>query len=109
MISRVYRRGSDERHCACQLEGSPAKEAIVSLVTSATTPGPAFIDVEDRIATFDNDGTLWVEQPLLPQFGFVSGHWAEEMKADPSWWADPPQPHSVNQRWTILLSIMSAC
>ena len=53
-------------------------------MTSATTPGPAFIDVEDRIATFDNDGTLWVEQPLPPQFGFVFGHWAEEIKADPS-------------------------
>ena len=66
MISRVNRRGSDERHCARQLEGSPAKEAIVSFVTSATTPGPAFIDVEDRIATFDNDGTLWVESHSAP-------------------------------------------
>ena len=62
----------------------PAKKAIVSFVTSATTPGPAFIDVADRIATFDNDGTLWVEQPLPPQFDFVFGHWAEEIKADRS-------------------------
>lgn len=38
----------------------------------ATTPGAAFVEPADRIATFDNDGTLWVEQPLPPQFDFVS-------------------------------------
>lgn len=38
----------------------------------------------DRIATFDNDGTLWVEQPLPPQFDFVFRAWGEEIKADPS-------------------------
>jgi len=61
-----------------------AKEAIVRCVDSATKPGPGFVEVADRIATFDNDGTLWVEQPLPPQFDFVFGHWAEEIKADPS-------------------------
>ena len=40
--------------------------------------------VADRIATFDNDGTLWVEQPLPPQFDFVFGKWAEEVNVDPS-------------------------
>jgi phosphoserine phosphatase len=61
-----------------------AKQAIVDFVTSATTPGSGFVEVADRIATFDNDGTLWVEQPMPPQFDFVFGHWAEEIKADPS-------------------------
>jgi phosphoglycolate phosphatase-like HAD superfamily hydrolase len=60
------------------------KMAIVDFVTSATTPGPAFVEVADRIATFDNDGTLWVEQPLPPQFDFVFRKWAEEIKEDPS-------------------------
>jgi hypothetical protein len=41
-----------------------AKQAILDFVTAATTPGPAFVEPADRIATFDNDGTLWVEQPL---------------------------------------------
>jgi phosphoserine phosphatase len=62
----------------------PAKQAIVDFVTSATKPGPGFVAVADRIATFDNDGTLWVEQPLPPQFDFVFRRWAEEIKADPS-------------------------
>jgi phosphoglycolate phosphatase-like HAD superfamily hydrolase len=62
----------------------PAKQAIIGFVTSATTPGPGFVGVADRIATFDNDGTLWVEQPLPPQFDFVFRKWGEEIKQDPS-------------------------
>jgi phosphoserine phosphatase len=62
----------------------PARQAIIDFVGSATTPGPGFVPVADRIATFDNDGTLWVEQPLPPQFDFVFRRWAEEIKADPS-------------------------
>jgi phosphoserine phosphatase len=61
-----------------------AKAAILDFVKRATTKGPDFISLAERIATFDNDGTLWVEQPMPPQFDFVFGHWAEEMKADPS-------------------------
>ena len=48
----------------------PAKQAIVDFVTSATTPGAGFVPVADRIATFDNDGTLWVEQPLAAAVRF---------------------------------------
>lgn len=40
------------------------KQAIIDFVTKVTKEGTAdFIPVEDRIATFDNDGTLWAEQP----------------------------------------------
>jgi len=62
----------------------PTRQAIVDFVESVTTPGPTFVEVADRIATFDNDGTLWVEQPLPPQFDFVFRKWADEVKADPS-------------------------
>ena len=61
-----------------------AKDAISEFVERATTDGPGFIKPADRVATFDNDGTLWVEQPMPPQFDFVFRHWAEEIKADPS-------------------------
>jgi hypothetical protein len=61
-----------------------AKQAILDYVTSATEPGAGFVAVADRIATFDNDGTLWVEQPLPPQFDFGFGKWAQEVRADPS-------------------------
>lgn len=61
-----------------------AKQAIVDFVTGTVTPGPDFVEVADRIATFDNDGTLWVEQPLPPQFDFVFRRWAAAAAADPS-------------------------
>ncbi|MFF0450587.1 HAD family hydrolase [Streptomyces sp. NPDC004609] len=53
-------------------------------MSRATSQGPDFVPPADRIAAFDNDGTLWVEQPLAPQFDFVFGHWAEEVRAEPS-------------------------
>jgi haloacid dehalogenase-like hydrolase len=49
-----------------------AKQAIVNFVARVTTPGgPAFIPESERIATFDNDGTLWAEQPMYFQMAFV--------------------------------------
>ncbi len=41
-----------------------SKKAIVDFVTQTTTPGDKFVPVDKRIAVFDNDGTLWCEQPL---------------------------------------------
>jgi phosphoserine phosphatase len=67
-----------------------AKQAIVDFVASTTQAGPAFVPAADRIATFDNDGTLWVEQPLPPQFDFVFRKWASEIEADPSLAAQQP-------------------
>jgi phosphoserine phosphatase len=61
-----------------------AKAAIVEFVRRVTGPGPDFVAAADRIAAFDNDGTLWVEQPLPPQLDFVFRHWAEEVQKDPS-------------------------
>ena len=44
----------------------PNKKAILDYVKAVTTKGsPDFVPVEDRIATFDNDGTLWCEQPTV--------------------------------------------
>jgi phosphoserine phosphatase len=63
----------------------PAKQAILDFVTATRSEGGAdFVPAAGRIASFDNDGTLWVEQPLPPQFDFVFRCWAEEVKADPS-------------------------
>ncbi|MFZ0381147.1 MAG: hypothetical protein WCD11_11750 [Solirubrobacteraceae bacterium] len=65
-------------------DDGPTKQAIVKFVTRSTTPGPEFVALADRIATFDNDGTLWVEQPMPPQFDFVFRKWEQEVKADPT-------------------------
>jgi hypothetical protein len=48
------------------------KQSIVSFVTKVTTQGsPDYVPVPERIATFDNDGTLWAEQPMYFQLVFV--------------------------------------
>ncbi len=50
----------------------PAKAAIVDFVARVTkSGGPDFVPVPARIATFDNDGTLWCEQPLQVQVFFA--------------------------------------
>lgn len=49
-----------------------ARRAIVDFVTSVTQKGGTqFVPVEDRIAVFDNDGTLWTEQPVYFQLAFM--------------------------------------
>src|SRR5437870_11321571 len=46
----------------------PAKQAIVEFVHATTDPSsPKFVPPEARIATFDQDGTLWVEHPMYSQ------------------------------------------
>jgi phosphoglycolate phosphatase-like HAD superfamily hydrolase len=50
----------------------PTKTAITDFVWRVTAQGgPDFVPVEQRIATFDNDGTMWVEQPMYVQLAFV--------------------------------------
>jgi phosphoglycolate phosphatase-like HAD superfamily hydrolase len=50
----------------------PAKQTIVAFVEKVTTEGsPEFVPPAERIATFDNDGTLWCEQPMYFQVLFA--------------------------------------
>jgi phosphoglycolate phosphatase-like HAD superfamily hydrolase len=49
----------------------PVKKAILDFVVRTTAAGgPDFVPVAERIATFDNDGTLWTEQPVYFQVAF---------------------------------------
>ena len=50
----------------------PARKAIVEFVGRVTKEGgPDFVPVAERIATFDNDGCLWAEQPMYFQLAFA--------------------------------------
>jgi hypothetical protein len=62
-----------------------AKTAIVDFVTRTTTAGPDFIAVGNRIATFDNDGTLWSEKPFYFQGVFVMDRIKAMAKDHPEW------------------------
>ena len=63
----------------------PAKSAIVDFVGRVTTHGgPDYVEPHERVAVFDNDGTLWCEKPMYIQLDFLVRRFAEQAKADPS-------------------------
>src|SRR5437867_9757802 len=62
----------------------PAKQAIVDFVKATTETGGAnFVALEERIATFDQDGTLWVEHPMYSQVMYCFHRVRELMKEKP--------------------------
>ena len=68
-----------------------SKNNIISYVTSVTDPkSPDFIPVVDRIAVFDNDGTLWTEQPMYFQLFFVIDRVKALAPQHPEWKTTQP-------------------
>ena len=66
--------------------GGPAKQAILDFVKTTTDKSsPKFVVPEDRIATFDQDGTTWVEQPIYSQVLFAFDRVAEMAPQHPEW------------------------
>ncbi len=62
----------------------PAKEAIVKFVhATIDAAGPSFVPLAERIATFDQDGTLWVEQPVYTQVVYCFDRVPAVAKAKP--------------------------
>ena len=67
----------------------PTKTAITDFVARVTS-GPDFIPEDQRIATFDNDGTLWVEQPMYVQLAFILDRVKALAPQNPDWKAKQP-------------------
>ena len=64
----------------------PAKRAIVEFVAKVTKEaGPDYVAPSDRIAVFDNDGTLWSEQPMYVQLAFVLDRVKAMSNQHPEW------------------------
>lgn len=62
------------------------KKAIVSFVEKVTKEGtPDFVPIAERIATFDNDGTLWCEQPMYVQAAFLIDRVKALASEHPEW------------------------
>jgi phosphoglycolate phosphatase-like HAD superfamily hydrolase len=69
----------------------PAKRAIMDFVARVTTRGgPDFVPESERIATFDNDGTLWAEQPMYFQMAFVLDRLKALAPQHPDWQQKQP-------------------
>lgn len=62
----------------------PTKSAIRDFVARVSTDGPDYVEPEERVAVFDNDGTLWVEKPAYVQLDFLVRRLAEQAAADES-------------------------
>lgn len=69
----------------------PAKAAILNFVRAATDPSSkTFVAPEDRIATFDQDGTLWVEHPVYSQAKFALDRVHALAPQHPEWQSQEP-------------------
>lgn len=64
---------------------TPAKQALLAFVQTAVTQVPQ----AERVAVFDNDGTLWVEQPLYVQILFSASEMKARASQHPEWRANP--------------------
>src|SRR3954451_17641835 len=63
----------------------PTKRGILAFVQRVIRRGtPDYRPMAERIAVFDNDGTLWVEQPLYTQFAFAIDRLRDMAKRDPT-------------------------
>lgn len=68
-----------------------AKAAIVDFIADATRiGGPAFVPPAERIAVFDNDGTLWAEKPVYFQFMFAIDRVRALAAQNPQWTSKQP-------------------
>jgi len=68
-----------------------AKQSILEFVESVTDPGsPAFVSQAERIAVFDNDGTLWAEQPMYFQLAFAIDRVRQMAPDHPGWSTQAP-------------------
>ena len=62
------------------------KQSIIEFVTKVIAEGgPDYVKPEERVATFDNDGTLWIEQPMYNQFVFALDEVKKQANQHPEW------------------------
>ena len=70
---------------------TPTRQALLDFVSAVTTPGsPDFVPTEARIATFDNDGTLWCEKPMYIQLDYFLRELAKIAEQKPEFRAEQP-------------------
>lgn len=72
-------------------QDGPAKKAITGFVARVTNAGGVdYVQPAERIATFDNDGTLWAEQPMYFQLAFALARVKALAPEHPEWKQEQP-------------------
>jgi phosphoserine phosphatase len=81
----------------------PSKKAILDFVARVTTEGGReFVPVDRRIATFDNDGTLWPEQPMYTQVVFALDRIEVLSASHPEWKETQPFKAALERDWKTI-------
>ena len=83
---------------------TPAKQALLTFVKTAVTQVPH----AERVAVFDNDGTLWVEQPLYVQLLFAASEMKARAAQHPEWRANPNFAKVIDGPPDAILSLAPA-
>ncbi|MEQ8843653.1 MAG: HAD family hydrolase [Phycisphaerales bacterium] len=83
----------------------PSKRAIMDFVEKTTTEGsPDFVPAAQRIATFDNDGCLWAEQPVYFQLIFAVDRVKAMAAAHPEWQEQEPFKSAISGDMDALMA-----
>ena len=77
----------------------PARQAIEAFVADVNGRGVA---AEERVAVFDNDGTLWAEKPMPTQLHYLLQQWAAAASADPTLTETQPYAAAVSGEFSWL-------
>src|SRR3954451_15208923 len=85
----------------------PTKQAILEFVAETCgRNGSAPVPVEERVAVFDNDGTLWCEKPMPIQMDFILRRFAEMAEADPALLHRQPWKATVERDYAWFSTVM---
>jgi phosphoserine phosphatase len=75
---------------------TPTRRRIIEFVERVSGSGPGAVPVAERVAVFDNDGTLWTEKPMPTQLHYIVQQWAAAAAADPTLAARQPYTAAVS-------------
>lgn len=82
---------------------TPVRQAVEDFVAKVTdSNSPGYVTPEDRIAVFDNDGTLWCEKPIYIQIDFILRRWLEMVNENPALAEKQPWKAAVDKDYAWL-------
>lgn len=82
---------------------TPTKQTILDFVAAVTDEnGSKYIPPPERIAVFDNDGTLWCEKPMYIQLDFILQRWLEMARENPKLTEQQPWKAAVEKDYAWL-------